>query len=252
VNPPALQLADVRKRFGRTEIIRGVSLSIAAGERHAIIGPNGAGKSTLFNLVSGRFHADSGEILLNGAPITRRKPFEINRLGLARSFQITNIFPRLSVFENLRCAVLWSLGYRYSFWHNLNRLADAEACAEELLERIGLRRRRNVQAGLLTYAEQRELEIGVTIAGGARVILLDEPTAGMSRSETARAVALIRQVTQGRTLVMVEHDMSVVFGLADRISVVVYGQVIASGRPEEIRADPKVREAYLGQAAETA
>jgi len=142
---PALQLKDVRKRFGRTEIIRGISLSIDAGERHAIIGPNGAGKSTLFNLVSGRFHADAGEILLDGAPITRRKPFEINRMGLARSFQITNIFPRLSVFENLRCAVLWSLGYRYSFWHNLNRLADAEARAEQLLERIGLKRRRNVR-----------------------------------------------------------------------------------------------------------
>ncbi|MBK9245793.1 MAG: ABC transporter ATP-binding protein [Burkholderiales bacterium] len=251
MNPPALQLADVRKRFGRTEIIRGVSLSIAAGERHAIIGPNGAGKSTLFNLVSGRFHADSGEILLNGAPITRRKPFEINRLGLARSFQITNIFPRLSVFENLRCAVLWSLGYRYSFWHNLNRLADAEDRAQQLLERIGLKRRRNIQAGLLTYAEQRALEIGITIAGGATVILLDEPTAGMSRSETARAVALIREVTEGRTLVMVEHDMSVVFGLADRISVVVYGEVIASGRPQEIRADAKVKEAYLGQPAES-
>jgi branched-chain amino acid transport system ATP-binding protein len=248
----ALQLIEVRKRFGRTEIIRGVSLSIAAGERHAVIGPNGAGKSTLFNLVSGRFHADSGEILLNGTAITRRKPFEINRMGLARSFQITNIFPRLSVFENLRCAVLWSLGYRYSFWHNLNKLADAEARAEELLQRIGLKRRRSIQAGLLTYAEQRALEIGVTIAGGAQVILLDEPTAGMSRSETARAVALIREVTQGRTLVMVEHDMSVVFGLADRISVVVYGEVIASGRPKEIRANPKVKEAYLGQSAEAA
>jgi len=250
VTTPALELRQVRKRFGRTEIIRGVSLTINSGERHAIIGPNGAGKSTLFNLVSGRFHADAGEILLNGATITRRKPFEINRLGLARSFQITNIFPRLSVFENLRCAVLWSLGYRYSFWRNLNKLADAEARAERLLERIGLTRRRNIQAGLLTYAEQRALEVGITIAGGAQVILLDEPTAGMSRSETARAVALIREVTQGRTLVMVEHDMSVVFGLADRISVVVYGEVIASGPPEEIRADSRVKEAYLGQPAE--
>jgi branched-chain amino acid transport system ATP-binding protein len=252
VTPPALQLKEVRKRFGRTEIIRGVDLTIDAGERHAIIGPNGAGKSTLFNLVSGRFHADSGEILLNGVAITRRRPYEINRLGLARSFQITNIFPRLSVFENLRCALLWSLGYRYSFWRNLNRLADAQARAEELLERIGLRRRRNVQAGLLTYAEQRALEIGITIAGGAQVILLDEPTAGMSRSETAHAVSLIREVTQGKTLVMVEHDMSVVFGLADRISVVVYGEVIATGRPEEIRADARVKEAYLGQPAEAA
>ena len=247
---PALQLTEVRKRFGRTEIIRGVSLRIEAGERHAIIGPNGAGKSTLFNLISGRFHADSGDILLNGTAITRRRPFEISRLGLARSFQITNVFPRLSVFENLRCAALWSLGYRYSFWHNLNRLADAEARAEELLERIGLRRRRDIETNLLTYAEQRELEIGITIAGGAQVILLDEPTAGMSRSETARATALIREVTQGRTLLMVEHDMSVVFGLADRISVMVHGEVIATGRPEEIRADARVKEAYLGQPAE--
>jgi branched-chain amino acid transport system ATP-binding protein len=252
MTPPALELIDVRKRFGRTEIIRGVSLAIAAGERHAIIGPNGAGKSTLFNLASGRFAADSGEILLNGVPITRRTPFEINRMGLARSFQITNLFHRLSVFENLRCAALWSLGHRYSFWRNLNRLADAEQRAEQVLERIGLKRRRNLQAGTLTYAEQRALEIGITIAGGAGVILLDEPTAGMSRSETARAMALIREVTAGKTLVVVEHDMSVVFALADRISVVVYGEIIASGPPAQIRADPKVKEAYLGQTSEGA
>lgn len=247
----ALELIDVRKSFGKTEIIRGVTLSVAEGERHAVIGPNGAGKSTLFNLISGRFPVSSGTIRLRGTDITNRKPFEINRLGLARSFQITNIFHRLSVFENLRCAVLWSLGYRYAFWRNLNRLADARERAEEVLERIGLKRRRNVAAGLLTYAEQRALEIGITIAGGASVILLDEPTSGMSRSETAHAVQLIRDVTQGRTLVMVEHDMSVVFGLADTISVVVYGEVIASGPPERIRADPKVKEAYLGQHATT-
>ncbi len=249
---PALQLDNVTKRFGRTEIIRGISLSIAAGERHAVIGPNGAGKSTLFNLVSGRFAPSSGRILLKGQDVTGRKPFEINRLGLSRSFQITNIFHRLSVFENLRCAVLWSLGYRYAFWRNLNKLTDAEARAEDILQRIGLKRRRKTLAGLLTYAEQRALEIGITIAGGADVILLDEPTAGMSRSETANAVALIRDVTAGKTLVMVEHDMSVVFGLADRIPVVVYGQVIASGPPEQIRGDARVREAYLGTAAEAA
>ncbi|HXF45046.1 MAG TPA: ABC transporter ATP-binding protein [Burkholderiaceae bacterium] len=246
----ALELIDVRKSFGKTEIIRGVTLSIGQGERHAVIGPNGAGKSTLFNLISGRFPVSSGRILLNGTDITNRKPYEINRLGLSRSFQITNIFHRLSVFENLRCAVLWSLGYRYSFWRNLNRLTDARERAEEVLERIGLKRRRNVAAGLLTYAEQRALEIGITIAGGASVILLDEPTSGMSRSETAHAVELIREVTQGRTLLMVEHDMSVVFGLADTISVVVYGELIASGPPAQIRADRRVKEAYLGQHAE--
>jgi branched-chain amino acid transport system ATP-binding protein len=249
---PALELVDIRKSFGKTEIIRGVTLAIGAGERHALIGPNGAGKSTLFNLISGRFPPSSGSILLQGAEITGRKPFEINRMGLARSFQITNIFHRLSVFENLRCSVLWSLGHKYSFWRNLNKLRDVEQRAEEVLQRIGLKRRRNVAAGLLTYAEQRALEIGITIAGGASVILLDEPTAGMSRGETANAVALIREITQGKTLVMVEHDMGVVFDLADRISVVVYGEIIASGPPKEIRANAKVKEAYLGQHAEAA
>lgn len=248
----ALELHEVSKRFGRTEIIRGVSLQIPHGERHAIIGPNGAGKSTLFNLISGRFEVTSGRLSLNGRDITGRKPYEINRLGLSRSFQITNLFHRLSVFENLRCSVLWSLGHRYSFWRNLNKLVDAEERAESILERVGLKRRRDIAAGLLTYAEQRALEIGITIAGGADVILLDEPTAGMSHAESKRSVELIRDVTRGKTLVMVEHDMSVVFDLADRISVLVYGQVIASGTPAEIRANDAVREAYLGQQAEAA
>jgi branched-chain amino acid transport system ATP-binding protein len=250
LNAPALELDAVTKRFDRTEIIRGVSLAVPAGERHAIIGPNGGGKSTLFNLISGRFPATSGRVRLNGTDITRRKPFEINRLGLSRSFQITNLFQRLSAFENLRCAVLWSLGHRYAFWKNLNKLADADERAEDVLMRVGLKRRRDIAAGLLTYAEQRALEIGITIAGGASVILLDEPTAGMSRAESRRAVDLIREVTTGRTLLMVEHDMGVVFGLADRISVVVYGEIIASGTPDEIRANAAVREAYLGAQGE--
>lgn len=248
----ALELVDVRKDFGRTEIIRGITLSVARGERHALIGPNGAGKSTLFNLISGRFAPSAGHIALMGHRIDGRKPFEINRLGLARSFQITNLFPRLSVFENLRCAVLWSLGHRYSFWSNLNRLDDAVERAEQVLDRIGLRRRRDVAAGMLTYAEQRALEIGITIAGEPEVVLLDEPTAGMSRNESARMVELIREVTVGRTLLMVEHDMSVVFGLAERISVVVYGQILASGSPSEIRGNAAVRESYLGTESEPA
>jgi branched-chain amino acid transport system ATP-binding protein len=243
---PALALEAVRKSFGNTEIIRGVELSIPKGERHAIIGPNGAGKSTLFNLISGRFPMTSGSIRLNGEEIGGLKPFQINRKGLSRSFQITNIFHNLSVFENVRCAVLWSLGYKYSFWHRLDSLRDTKLRAEEVIESIGLSGHRNRPAGLLTYAEQRALEIGITIAGGAEVILLDEPTAGMSRSETANVVELIRRVTAGKTLVMVEHDMGVVFGLADRISVLVYGEVIATGTPVEIRANPAVQEAYLG------
>ena len=243
---PALQLSEVRKRFGRTSIINGVNLAIARGERHAIIGPNGAGKSTLFNLVSGRYPVSGGDILLNGDSITGLKPFEINRKGLSRSFQITNIFPRLSVYENLRCAVLWSLGYKYSFWHRIGALKEVRSRTDEIVERIGMTTRRDRPAGVLTYAEQRALEIGVTIAGGADVILLDEPTAGMSRSETGEAVELIRNVTEGKTLVMVEHDMSVIFNLADRISLLVYGEVIASGTPQEIRGNKAVQEAYLG------
>jgi branched-chain amino acid transport system ATP-binding protein len=242
----SLELKDVRKSFGRSEIIRGATLQVPKGERIAVIGPNGAGKSTLFNLVSGRFALTSGDILLNGASILGLRPFEINRLGLSRSFQITNIFHQLSVYENLRCAVLWSLGYKYSFWHRLNGLKDAHDRAEVVLDQIGLKGRRQTMAGLLTYAEQRALEIGITIAGGAEVILLDEPTAGMSRSESDAAVELIRKVTVGKTLLVVEHDMSVVFGLADKIAVLVYGELIACDTPQNIRANRQVQEAYLG------
>ncbi|WP_428249002.1 ABC transporter ATP-binding protein [Ferrovibrio sp.] len=246
----ALSLQDLHKSFGATPIIRGVSLDIKAGERHAIIGPNGAGKSTLFHLISGRLSLTAGRIALKGEDITGQKPFEINRRGLSRSFQVTNIFPRLTVFENVRCGVLWSLGYKYSFWHNVRKLKDANDLAQSVLERIGLGARRDIPAGVLTYAEQRALEIGITIAGGADVIMLDEPTAGMSRSETDHAVALIRKISEGRTLIMVEHDMGVVFDLADRISVLVYGQIIASDAPALIRSNKAVREAYLGQAME--
>ncbi|MBL8305402.1 MAG: ABC transporter ATP-binding protein [Rubrivivax sp.] len=244
--PYALELRDVRKAFGRTEIIRGASLAVKPGERVAVIGPNGAGKSTLFNLISGRFGLSTGDILLHGQKIDGLKPYQINRLGLARSFQVSNLFTRLSVFENLRCAVLWSLGYKYSFWRFLADLRDANERAEEVLEMIKLHKRRDVLAMNLTYAEQRALEIGITIAGGAQVILLDEPTAGMSRSETARFVNLIREVTVGKTLLTVEHDMGVVFGLADKIAVLVYGEVIAFDTPEKVRADERVKEAYLG------
>ncbi|HNN35280.1 MAG TPA: ABC transporter ATP-binding protein, partial [Ottowia sp.] len=223
---PALQLKDVRKSFGKTEIIRGVSMSVQPGERVGVIGPNGAGKSTLFNLISGRFAPSSGEILLKGQRIDGRKPYEINRQGLSRSFQITNIFPKLSVFENLRCGVLWSLGYRYTFLRFLASLDDANQRAEQLMRSIHLERKRDTLAMNLTYAEQRALEIGITIAGGADVILLDEPTAGMSRSETRHFIELIKEVTVGKTLLTVEHDMGVVFGLADKIAVVVYGEVL--------------------------
>ena len=242
----ALELKDLRKSFGKTEIIRGINLRVPAGERVGIIGPNGAGKSTLFNLISGRFAPSSGEVRLNGLSLNGKKPFEINRMGLSRSFQITNIFPKLSVFENLRCGVLWSLGYKYTFLKFLAHLDDANARTDELMAMVKLDQKRDVLAVNLTYAEQRALEIGITIAGGASVILLDEPTAGMSQSETSRFIQLIKEVTVGKTLLTVEHDMGVVFGLADKIAVVVYGEVIAYDVPEAVRASQQVQEAYLG------
>lgn len=245
----AIELRNIEKSFGVTAVIRDVNLKVAAGERHAIIGPNGAGKSTLFNLISGYMVPSKGQILLRDQVVSGLPPYQINRRGLSRSFQVTNVFANMTVWENLRCAVLWATGHRYAFWKSVDNLPEVRDRTARILQDISLTSRRDIPAGLLTYAEQRALEIGITIAGGADVILLDEPTAGMSHAETERAVALIRRLTEGRTLLIVEHDMSVVFGLADRISVLVYGKIIASGTPEEIRNNPKVKEAYLGEEA---
>jgi branched-chain amino acid transport system ATP-binding protein len=239
----------VQKSFGDTSVIRDVNLTVVKGERHALIGPNGAGKTTLFNLISGYMKLTAGRILLKDEIVSGLPPYQINRRGLSRSFQVSNVFPKMSVWENIRCSLLWATGHRYAFWKNIDNLPEVRERTAQILQDIDLVSRRDVPAGLLAYAEQRTLEIGITIAGGADVILLDEPTAGMSRAETERAVALIRRLTEGRTLLVIEHDMSVVFGLADRISVLVYGQIIASGTPEEVRGDPKVKEAYLGEEA---
>jgi branched-chain amino acid transport system ATP-binding protein len=246
---PAIELRGVQKSFGNTSVIRDVNLTVVKGERHALIGPNGAGKSTLFNLISGYMIPTAGSILLKDEIVSGLPPYQINRRGLSRSFQVSNVFANMSVWENIRCALLWATGHRYAFWKNIDNLPEVRERTTQILQDINLISRRDVPAGLLAYAEQRTLEIGITIAGGADVILLDEPTAGMSRAETERAVALIRRLTEGRTLLIVEHDMSVVFGLADRISVLVYGQIIASGKPAEIRNNPKVQEAYLGEEA---
>lgn len=246
----ALSLVGVHKSFGPAKIINGVNLEIEKGERHAIIGPNGAGKSTLFNLISGRFFPTSGTIRLNGHDISGKKPHHINRMGLSRSFQVSNIFSNMTVRENVRCGVLYSMGYGYNFWRNIGNLKEVQAKTAEILERVGLLERANLPAALLSYADQRTLEIAITIAGGADVILLDEPTAGMSHSETDSAIELIKKASEGKTLIIVEHDMGVVFNLADRISVLVYGEIIATGAPSEIRGDPKVREAYLGDEAD--
>ncbi|ASK33555.1 ABC transporter ATP-binding protein [Alcanivorax sp. N3-2A] len=245
----ALSIKGLKKNFGLAEVICGVDLEVEKGEIHAVIGPNGAGKSTFFNLLSGAFSPTEGEILLNGERIEGLGPEKIQQRGLTRSFQVSNVFVNLSVFENIRCACFKKERAGYVFWRSAAGVKKANERAEEVLEMIGLQALREVPAGALPYASQRALEIGMTIACGADVVLLDEPTAGMSNTETSQAIELIRQVAKGRTLMIVEHDMGVVFELADRISVLVYGEIIATGKPESIRSDPRVKEAYLGEEA---
>jgi branched-chain amino acid transport system ATP-binding protein len=244
---PVLELRNLMKSFGETEIIRGVDLTVTRGQRHALIGPNGAGKSTLFNLISGQYVPSSGEILLNGETIAGLSPHVINRRGLSRSFQITNVFPRMSVAENLRISIMGRHGHRLTLFRPIRSLKAINDEVDEFIDKLRLGRRRGDLAGDLAYSEQRILEIGMSLATDPAVLLLDEPTAGMSREETAYIVELIRQVTVGRTLLVVEHDMSVVFTLSDQVSVLVYGEIIASGEPTAVRADRKVQEAYLGE-----
>ena len=241
-----LELKGVRKQFGPTEIIRGVNLNIKKGEIHSLIGPNGAGKSTLYNLISGVYKLSSGSIKFNNKNIENLPSYEIFRLGLSRSFQITNIFPKMSVFENVRCGLLWNMNYKYSILKILDNNQDLNDQTNAILEQISLSNYSKEPAGLLSYADQRALEIGITIAGGAETILLDEPTAGMSKSETERATNLIRNIAKNRTVLIVEHDMGVVFDLSDTISVLVYGEVICSDKPEKVKTNKAVKEAYLG------
>jgi branched-chain amino acid transport system ATP-binding protein len=244
---PVLELRNLMKSFGETEIIRGVDLIVKRCQRHALIGPNGAGKSTLFNLISGHYVPSSGEILLNGETIAGLPPHAINRRGLSRSFQITNVFPRMSVAENLRISIMGRHGHRLTLFRPVGSLKAVNDEVNEIIDKLRLGGRRNDLAGDLAYSEQRILEMGMALATDPAVLLLDEPTAGLSREETAYIVELIRQVTEGRTLLVVEHDMSVVFTLSDHISVLVYGEIIASGEPAAVRADKKVQEAYLGE-----
>ncbi len=247
MNDDILSLRGLRKSFGATEIIRGVDLDLRANERHALIGPNGAGKSTVFHLISGNLRPSAGEIHFKDQRIDGQSPQAINRQGLARSFQITNIFPRLTVFENVRLAVMRQQPQPTAFWRRVERLPGLREATDRLLEQVRLHTRATGLAGELSYSEQRSLEIAMTVASDPQLILLDEPMAGMSSEETEYTLNLIREVTAGRALLIVEHDMDVVFKLADRISVLVYGEVIATGTPDEIRQHRGVREAYLGE-----
>lgn len=243
---PQLDIKAMHKRFEQTDIIRNLSLSVWPGERVAIIGPNGAGKSTLFDLISGRLAPSSGQVWLGGQRIDGQKPFQINRLGLSRSFQISQLFATLSVFDNLRCAMLWQLGLGYAFWKFLASQREANARTQALMQRLQLDKVADTPAQHLSYAQQRALELGMALACDPAVLLLDEPTAGMSQSETSHFMALIDELTQGKTLLIVEHDMSVVFGLANKIAVMVQGELLAFDRVDAVRADPRVQQAYLG------
>ena len=247
MSEPILSLRGLRKSFGPTEIIRGVDLDILGDERHAVIGPNGAGKSTLFHLISGNLPATGGTIRFEGRDITGKTPQAINHLGLSRSFQITNIFPKLTVYENLRLAVMRPRGLAYTFWKFIDGDAETRRQTERLLELVRLENRASTIAGEMAYAEQRSLEIAMTLASDPKLILLDEPMAGMNHEETAYTAQLIREVTRGRALLIVEHDMEVVFSLSDRVTVLVYGQPIATGTPAAIRSNAAVKEAYLGE-----
>ncbi|AKM32401.1 ABC transporter ATP-binding protein [Pandoraea faecigallinarum] len=247
---PALSVRGVSKSFGRTQVLNRVDLTLARGERLAIIGPNGAGKSTLFDVVTGRTRPDGGRVLLHERDVTAHAPHLISRLGLSRSFQTSQLFGQMSVIDHLRCAALWPSGHRYTFWRRMRGLREVTQRSEAWLARLGLAHRRDVPAGALSYAEQRVLEIGLCAASSGSVMLLDEPTAGMSQSESARMVDLIAELSRGRALLMIEHDMHVVFSLADRIAVLARGAIIACDTPQRIRTHPDVRMAYLGEYAD--
>jgi len=245
-----LSIEDLRKDFGRTQIIRGATLQVQTGEIHALIGPNGAGKSTLFHLVSGRLAPTSGRILFEGIDIAGQRPAIIARRGLARSFQQTSAFRDLTVAENIAVAAMWMRDERGSPVRPASAMRSTWERVDEVMELLSLTRFRNLQASALAYSEQRALEIALAVAGDPRLLLLDEPTAGMSRAETEIAIEAIRRIAKGRTLVLIEHDMNVVFGLADTVSMLVYGEVLASAPPAVIRDDPRVRQAYLGHGSQ--
>jgi branched-chain amino acid transport system ATP-binding protein len=242
-----LELKGIHKDFEGLQVLLDINLEVHERERHAIIGPNGAGKSTLFNLITGKYRPSKGRIFLKGEAITGANPFKLTRTGMARSFQITNIFRTMTVFENVRNAILSKNNIRYNMFSRLSKMDGINRQTEQVLSEIGLLERKNDVAGELSYGQQRAMEIGLAIATDPEIILLDEPTAGMSSEETREAVKLIRRVTEGKTLIIVEHDMEVVFSIADRISVLYYGKVLASGLPSEIRNDQKVKDAYLGE-----
>jgi branched-chain amino acid transport system ATP-binding protein len=240
-----LRTEELTRSFGSLLAVNRVNVVVRRGELRSIIGPNGAGKTTFFRLVSGEMAPTSGRVLFDGEDITGLPQHRVSRLGITKSYQITNIFPHLSVLENVRVAVQ---GYRraFDFWSRADRLAECRTRALEILESVGLQRKATHLAAHLSHGEKRHLEIGIALASAPTLLLLDEPTAGMSPEETEETVELIRELAKGRTVVLVEHKMKLVMRISDRITVLHQGQVLAEGTPEEIRANEAVRQTYLG------
>ncbi len=242
-----LETKGLHHDFKGLQVLFGVNLEVEQGERHAIIGPNGAGKTTLFNVITGMYKPSRGRVLFKGKDVTGHGPHEMVRMGMGRSFQITSTFPWLTAFQNVRLGILSKKGIRFNLFSKVDKMEEVTRETEEVLGRINLHRERDVPASMLSYGKHRSLEISMALATDPDLVMLDEPTAGMSVDETRHAVDLIRRLTQGKTAVIIEHDMDVVFTLADRITVLHYGQILATGKPDEIRENQAVKDAYLGE-----
>lgn len=233
--------------FKGLRVLFDVNLQVEEGERHAVIGPNGAGKTTLFNVITGTYRPSQGQVFFKGKEITGSRPHELTRIGMGRSFQLTSTFNRLTAFQNIRLAILSKKGIRFHLFRKVDKMRDITKETDEVLRRVNLEQERNMPAGTLSYGKHRSLEISLALATDPDLIMLDEPTAGMSRDETHSAVELIRRLTEGKTVVIIEHDMDVVFSLADRITVLHHGEILATGPPHEIRQNQAVKDAYLGE-----
>jgi branched-chain amino acid transport system ATP-binding protein len=241
-----LETRALHHDFHGHPVLSGVDLQVERGERHAIIGPNGAGKTTLFNVITGMYRPSRGQVLYRGKDVTGWRPHALSRIGIGRSFQIMSTFSRLTAFQNVRLAVLSRRGVRFGLLRRVEAMKEITREAEAILDRIGLARERDLPAGTLSYGKARALELSLALATDPEVVLLDEFSAGMSRDETRRAVELVRRLTVGKTVVVIEHDMDVVFSLADRITVLHAGAIVAAGTPDEIRRNQEVRDVYLG------
>ncbi len=242
-----LETKDLSHHWGGgRNVLSKVNLKIKAGERHGIIGPNGAGKTTLFNMLSGEYVPASGAILFKETDITGMPPHKINRMGMGRAFQITSIFPKLTVFQNVRAAVLSKNGIRYNFFRNVNKMVKITEETDEILKKFDLDVERDQLANTISYGRGRALELIMSMATNPDLVLLDEPTAGISKDQTQQAIALIKKATEGKTSILIEHDMDVVYSLADRVTVLHHGEILATGTPEEISNNQEVKDAYLG------